>query len=175
MTVSIWISYKVRKKWYLTVNKRNIIYMIALVCVTVLVTSFIFYNAVTDYDKSHDTSDAVANIILPNAQEADPQSLVSVRKIAHLVEYAILGIAVMLLASFVCKGLGKSIYGTAFFYVLAVAVIDEHIQSFSDRTSATKDIILDFCGALIGFFIVYLTVVTVSFFKKRKTEVKNDE
>ena len=86
-----------------------------------------------------------------------------VRKMAHLIEYAVLGIAVMLFVKCVEKDYLKRLYGTALFYVLFVAVLDEYIQGFSGRTSSTGDILLDFLGALVGFAFVF----AILFVRKR--------
>ena len=75
----------------------------------------------------------------------------------------------MLLVYRIKKDYGVGLYATAFFYVLLVAVLDEHIQSFSDRTSSTGDILLDFIGSLTGFAaVVALVSAKCRFFKNEK-------
>ena len=73
-----------------------------------------------------------------------------VRKGAHLAEFFLLGFLVMYAVAEVKKKL-PSMVGFGYFYVLLVAVTDEFIQSFSDRTSSVKDVLIDFTGAFIGF------------------------
>lgn len=138
-------------------NKRIVKYGV-LIGIVVAITVFIFSNSIRSYDASRNTSDAVSEIILPNEYATNEAISLLIRKIAHLVEYAALGCAVMLVVLAFRNDAGKMLYGTGLFYVLAVAVIDEHIQSFSDRTSSTGDIILDFGGALIGFLVSWLVV-----------------
>ena len=136
-----------------------------------LITSFIFMNSFNDSYVSHNLSDAVVEIILPPKYAlADGISLL-IRKTAHLIEYAALGVAVITLAKQVEKDFGKKYYSMTLFYVLAVAVIDEHIQSFSDRTSSTSDILLDFAGAVIGMLAVLGTMWIV----KRIRRIKKGE
>lgn len=123
-----------------------------------LITLFVICNALEGLEKSRDASNAVSDVILPQKYSQNKDMRLLVRKTAHLVEYAALGAAVMLLAKEILLDFKKKCYGTALFYVLAVAVADEHIQRFSDRTSSTGDIILDFSGALLGMFVAWLVL-----------------
>lgn len=142
--------------------------LIALALIVLLVTSFIIANSLEGLEQSRDASNAVSDAILPQeyAQSKDARRLV--RKAAHLVEYAALGVAVMLLTKEISVDFEKKCYGTALFYVLAVAVADEHIQRFSDRTSSTGDIILDFCGAVVGFLAAWLVMKLYAAIRKKK-------
>ena len=140
-----------------------------------IVTLFIFGNSFAGYDMSHDTSNSISEIILPDKYSDSEKVLLIIRKMAHLIEYAALGMAVMQFAKCVEKDYRKKLYAFACFYVLFVAVLDEHIQSFSDRTSSTGDILLDFFGALIGFAIVitiYFICVKLKKRKERRTFVE---
>lgn len=78
-----------------------------------------------------------------------------VRKGAHLFEFCLLGIAVMHTVFVVGERFGRNVVGYGFFCVLMIAVIDEYIQSFSDRTSSVGDILIDFAGACVGFLFVW--------------------
>lgn len=133
----------------------------------VAITIFIFSNSFDDYTASKCMSDTVSEIVLPHEYAIRENVSLLVRKIAHLLEYAVLGISVMLSIKF-NESISKKLCAWALFYVLFIAVIDEHIQSFSDRISSTKDILLDFCGALIGFAIVIITHYIYSKIKKKK-------
>lgn len=85
-----------------------------------------------------------------------------VRKAAHFSEYALLGFFVELLAA--------SLSGRLRFLVpeglcLAVALIDECIQFFSDgRSAQLKDVFIDLSGATIG---VLLALLLIAIFGKR--------
>ena len=78
-----------------------------------------------------------------------------VRKCAHLVEYAILGILACRAFSrwtthFVLVGLG---------FVLLIASLDEFNQSFNpQRTSTPWDVALDFAGGVLG--VVLFALIT---------------
>ena len=152
-------------------SKRKFRYEILLVLIFAI-TLFIFGNSIVGYDMSQNTSNSVSEIILPDKYSGNETILLIIRKIAHLVEYAMLGFSVMLFVKCVEVNCGKKLYASAFFYVLLIAVLDEHIQSFSDRTSSTGDILLDFFGTLIGFTIV-LSLFFI--FVKRKNMKKLKE
>ncbi len=122
----------------------------AMAAVIALVVAVIFMNSGENVESSHYFSGLIMRLFQLEGDAGYEQTELIIRKIAHLVEYAVLGIAVM---AFLLKT-KKTFYGMAMFFVLAVAVVDEHIQSFSGRNSATGDILLDFVGALMGFGIV---------------------
>lgn len=150
--------------------RKTIVIYVSILCV-VIATLLIFVNSTMDYESSHGMSGNVIDIITDNEEKKEPWELI-VRKVAHMIEFAFLGLAVIVLTWNINSQFHKSLFGFSFFYVLAVAVTDEHIQSFSDRTSSTGDIILDFCGALIGFFIGWLIIKVYEKIKrhyKRKT------
>ena len=142
-------------------------YAWVLYCLFVLaVTCFIWRNSIMDAAASSQSSNVIVDMIAP----ADPNKVDFwskwIRKAAHIVEYAMLGVAVSCLVHYVKSHYHRISYGWAFFYVLAVAVTDEHIQSFSDRSSSTNDIVLDFIGAVLGFVLVLLAIQV--YFKVKK-------
>lgn len=145
-----------------------LIYGACFSTLVILLTVFILFNSTKGNQKSHEISNAITEIIDINKSGADASKSINVRKIAHVVEFSALGMAVICLSIFCYRVFNVKTYGTAFFYVLAVAVADEHIQSFSDRSSSTSDIILDFFGALIGFCIVGIIVGIISAVKSAK-------
>lgn len=144
------------------------------VCAILLCTMFIVLNSVASNEVSHSYSDSVVEMLTPNKDgKADAQEIeYLVRKAAHLIEFSALGFVVMCFCTYAKKHYDKAICGFAFFYVLAIAVADEHIQSFSGRNSATGDIILDFCGGLIGFFLGWITVLVYTAIKHRYNKRK---
>ncbi len=141
-----------------------------MILAVIVITSVIFVKSFENISTSHSYSDAIAEAISSdNADYIEKGNLeVTIRKWAHVIEYAVLGIAVMCLLLNVHKAFNKPFFGVASFYVLAVAVVDEHIQSFSDRTSSTDDIILDFVGALLGFAFTFGVYLLISFIKNKR-------
>ena len=132
-------------------KKKNYFLMILIASTVCAITAFIISQGLMDYNTSHGVSDTVVDIIDPDQQLEAIKT--PVRKLAHLVEYAALGVAIMLLVGEVYRDFKKRCLGFACFYALLVAVVDEHIQSFSDRTSSTADILLDF---LVLLFLIFL-------------------
>ena len=71
------------------------------------------------------------------------------RKAAHFIEYLILGVLLFLMfRTFNVSLWNRGIY--SLFVVLLCAVLDEYFQSFVFRTSSVNDVMLDFCGGLLG-------------------------
>ena len=174
--------------------KYNKILIIALAAIVLLVSGFIFGNSFKDYEKSRKTSDKIVSVIAPDEENKsqavdsmveiggaisvwtdhnDAPEEISVgfviRLFAHLIEFSALGAAVMGLVLAVRAEYGRLFLGWAFFYVLAVAVTDEYIQSFSDRSSSIGDVLLDFSGALIGFAAVLLVYYVIVWIKRRRS------
>lgn len=87
------------------------------------------------------------------------------RKLAHLIEFFVLGVLTFTNVNIIFKTYHKSFYGYGLFFVLSVAVTDEFIQIFSGRTSSVKDILIDFFGAVIGL----ITVAVFTHFRKNKS------
>ena len=58
------------------------------------------------------------------------------------------------------------------FLLLAVAVIDEYIQSFTGRISSVKDILIDFGGGVTGLGLVSLAVLFHRLWRNRRMPEK---
>ena len=109
---------------------------------------------------------------MPGGQDIAKQLLeiFPVRKIAHFVEYMILG--GLSAASWVLyqeeeKENRKPFFLIAWGFCVLFAVLDELHQAFvPGRTSSIRDILLDSVGALFGAFLVALIV---------KHVIKNDK
>ena len=76
-----------------------------------------------------------------------------VRKAAHFTEYFILAVLLLFMfRSFNVSLWNQGIY--SLFVVLLCAVLDEYFQSFVFRTSSVGDVMLDFCGGLLGVSVL---------------------
>ena len=131
--------------------------LILLAVIPLLVTLFIFSNSLKDSASSNAVSDRVIEWLRPILDRIFPDVALQnflVRKLAHVLEFAMLGIAIALFHRYVQNYCGKHFYGFACFYGLAVAVIDELIQSISDRTDSVQDVCLDFSGYMIGVLLM---------------------
>ena len=86
--------------------------------------------------------------------------LTYVRKVAHVTEYAVIGIEL----GFLWAGLQKGFQGlwNAFSTVLAIAVCDETIQLFAlSRGPQITDVLLDTVSGTAGILIVYFAWIIV--------------
>lgn len=144
--------------------------LIVLFVLIVLSIGFIFFNSLQNSEKSNSASGIIVEFVervldkFFGENEIDINYLV--RKGAHLTEFCILGFVVM----GVVMTVGMKYLGYGLFYVLAVAVTDEYIQSFSDRTSSVKDILIDFTGAMVGFCICAVVILTIRKIRKSLKE-----
>ena len=137
-----------------------------------LLTSFILYNAGKSSESSHEDTFIVEDILLQDTQIVPPHKLhYTVRKAAHLFEYALLGAVVAWTLTQLRKKWGGAVYGFGLFYLLAVGVLDEYVQSFSGRSSLLSDVLLDFVGGMLGLGLVAGVCILALFCKriKRKT------
>ncbi|MBQ9860009.1 MAG: VanZ family protein [Clostridia bacterium] len=122
--------------------------------ILLFLTAFILYNAGQSSESSHEDTVFVEDVLLQGAQIVPPHLRhYTVRKAAHLFEYALLGAMAVCVLNQLKKRWGAAVYGFGLFYVLAVGVLDEYVQSFTNRSSLLSDVLLDFCGALIGMAI----------------------
>ncbi len=152
--------------------KKNKIVIITVLIV--LATAFIFSNSLKNSEESNAASGVILELVKPILElitDSEAQASFIVRKGAHLTEFFLLGFLVLSAVTEIKKKLPE-IVGFGFFYVLSVAVTDEFIQSFSDRTSSVRDVLIDFTGAMLGFaayaFINYCVIKV----NKRKSDVR---
>lgn len=141
---------------------------ILLIATIILTLAFIWSNSLVTGVKSNSESmevtQKVQSVVDPNKNIPPVKFNVFVRKSAHIFEFMLLGLELMLL-----KLASKKIQlSTILFIILASAVIDEFIQSFSDRTDLVSDIIIDFSGALIAIFIIQIVYLVCKKYVFRK-------
>ena len=102
---------------------------------------------------------------------------VVIRKSAHFIEYAILGLELVIFITInkslpdddKKRGLIKkllSLYPTAFVLSLFVGSIDETIQHFTGRYSSVWDVLLDLAGASFSI-LIFLLLRTIFLRRKR--------
>ena len=89
-----------------------------------------------------------------------------IRKVAHAVEYAVIGLELAILWSDVGKGF-QGLWN-ALSTVLAIAVFDETIQLFAtSRGPQITDVLLDTAGGTVGILTVYLIAIICRCIKKK--------
>lgn len=149
----------------------------AVIILSVLTVAFIWSNSLQNGAESASVSDSIVDIIKPifdpgNRMPVDTFSFM-LRKAAHFTEHMLLGAELALLRRLFLPD-GRNI-GRLFapFTVLLIATVDETIQRFTERTSSTLDVILDFCGGMFGILIVFTAVKVFALLKNRKSAAGN--
>ncbi len=142
---------------------------------TLCVAAIIFWNSLQNAQQSNGLSDgvltAVKPILSPLFGGSEEAMDFFVRKSAHFIEFAVLGLCLGGIADGICVHFWRtSLAFFPLFATLSAAVTDEFIQSFSDRTSAVKDVILDFCGGLFGLAAIILVFAALRSRRKSKEE-----
>ena len=145
-----------------------------LIAIFLVIVCFIWGNSVLSSQLSSEMSMAVGKFLASIFGTGDSTATVgglSVRKIAHFVEFAALGVVSSLLFKGFLKS--KSIY----LLIVAlcgffVALMDETIQIFSNRGSSVRDVWIDVFGYVAGAVIVAAICLLIAHFNKKKTENK---
>ncbi len=138
-------------------KKRFLLFLLS----SVLVTGFIFFNSFQGPDSSNESSgfflklfEPITNYLDKFIEDADWNFVI--RKGAHFTEFCVLGILSCNTFLSIDSRKRVSLLGYNFFCVLSVAVCDEFIQSFTGRTSSVRDVLIDFCGAVVGIAAVLI-------------------
>jgi VanZ family protein len=134
-----------------------------------------FYNSTVKSEESNAESNAIAGSLQP---KVDPNGTIQiktfreiVRKAAHVLEFAALGVWFSLMALLLSRGVWRPVWehiSAPLFATLMTAVTDEFIQSFTGRTSSLKDVLIDFAGGLVGFFLTAGIYALVSSARRRR-------
>lgn len=136
------------------------------VILTVFSIVFILSNSLKNGEESYEQSkglvDLIESIFDPNDTISTEDINYFVRKVSHILEFALLGFSVAGMITLICYTKGNHHISLPLLCGLLVAVIDEFIQSFTGRTSSVSDVIIDFvgviCGVLIGELLVTLKI-----------------
>ncbi len=160
------------------------IFEILLILSMVATVAFAFYQSSLPKQVSAETSDKVGTIVGEIIEEIFPPETpvgdfvqVNIRKIAHFVEFALLGTEAALYIFFFKN---KLVYTLASYpAALFIALLDETIQILSERGPMIADVWLDFSGfltlSLITYGVLYLgKFVSHSIKNKVKNNGKNN-
>lgn len=148
-----------------------------IIGVTVLIViCFIWGNSVLSSDISRKISAAVGDVmadILGRGDSSTTLGGLSVRKLGHFFEYAVLGIVFPLFLTCFVKAI--SLRATLTVSVaMAVPLIDETIQFFSGRGPSLRDVWLDIAGYAVGCAVIHLVLIIVwTFVLKSKKQQLN--
>ena len=122
-------------------NKWNVGIAI-FVLVSLLVTGYIFYNSLQKAEDSDARSDKVVEqiqpIVDPDEKIAKEDMKKYTRKVAHFIEFTMLGISVGCVFGCVYGKIKKVFVSLPLFLTLFVGVVDEFIQKFGDRASTLR-------------------------------------
>ena len=130
---------------------------------------FILGNALLGYNASHAISGWLVSLLGLNEGATVGEGDFILRKIAHVLEYAVLGILVTMLCVLLKKNQKRMCVWFSLFFFLSVGVLDEFFQSFSSRTSAVSDVLLDFGAAVVGMAMVHGVSKMMQIAKKNKS------
>lgn len=118
------------------------------------IVGFILINGLLDYNASHAFSGWLVRLLGLDSKAGAEIGDFLLRKLAHITEYSLLGLLTQTIR-FLLKKQGKNIKSwVPLLFILAVGILDEFFQSFSSRTGAVSDVILDFAGAMLGIGVV---------------------
>ena len=139
---------------------------------SVAITAFIFSNSARYAAQSNAVSGGLMDLLRPLLQPFFSSEEVMhkfVRKAAHFAEFGTLGFCMGMTADGVCRPFwrGSRVF-VLLFAGLGVAVTDEFIQSFFDRTSSVCDVLLDFAGAAAGVIFAALLITIFLRFKQKR-------
>jgi len=130
-------------------TRRRMFVLTLLVLLTLL---FIWENSLTSRADSSDRSRQAAQWLQENFEDVRGIGWLAghVRKAAHFIEYAVLGILGALILQTAGVGRNGHYILHLLFFCLLAAVLDEALQMTTDRASRATDVLLDFSGALTG-------------------------
>ena len=151
---------------------------ILLILLIAINLAFIWCNSLLDQTQSGQVSSEVTEVIRPILEPIigeDNYSGGIVRKLAHFVEFGVLGGLLSLLMNrlHLTRGLSRLLLLP---YLLTsgllAAMIDETIQLYTNRGSQVLDVWLDYAGVAVGFAATHtVTMAILVIIKKRKTSL----
>lgn len=153
---------------------------IILIALIICTLCFTFYQSMLPPEQSSEVSDSVSDAIEPIIPSDTPTGSyvhTNLRKIAHFVEFAALGLEVALFVILFLPTWGASVRSRLTFilhsYLVApiTALLDETIQIFTNRGSSVSDVWLDTAGFVSFATLVYLIYLAVVFIRRRRTGV----
>lgn len=152
--------------------KYKSILRIALLVLILATLAFIFVQSMLPPKKSQAESDKIGEIvgeIIPPETPAGDYVQKNIRKIAHFVEFFILGCEVALYVIIFIPRIKWALLSLP--TALLTAFFDESIQIFSKRGPSIKDVWIDFSGFLLASLAFY-TVATLIVFIYNKCKQK---
>ena len=138
-------------------KKRNLLSIVVLILIVVLF-AFIWGNSLESIPDSRARSSVVKDMVEPLLEVFVGEGNVTmnlVRKLAHLIEFGLLGVGLTVFV-ILRKQRGLQAIVNCLFVGLIVALADETIQLYSNRGSQVQDVLLDFGGVAAGVVLAWL-------------------
>ena len=132
-------------------------------------------NSLLSREDSGAVSDWVRQLletIFGNETPAAQFILVKIRKIAHFLEYSVLGIEAVLFTFLARPVSGQGVFNCTALGLMA-ATIDESIQIFAGRGAMVQDILLDMSGFLLAGGITLGILISARRIRGKSVEEKN--
>ncbi len=129
---------------------------VALLALIALTAAFAFVQSSLSPEASSSESGAVGDVIgeiIPPETPVGGYVQTNIRKIAHFVEFALLGAEVAVYILVFTPWRERVILSYPF--AVITAFLDESIQMFTDRGPAISDVWIDFSGFVCASLIVY--------------------
>ncbi len=139
------------------VTGRRRVAVVALALVILANIIFIWWNSLQSRTESQTLSLGVLQVLRPLLETVLPPERVTdhlIRKLAHFTEFGTLGAGLALLAVLLRRETLRAAID-CLLAGLAVALIDETIQIFTQRGSQVSDVLIDFAGAATGIAAVF--------------------
>ncbi len=162
--------------------KKRLILRLIIYILIVLNVAFIWSMSLFSREASSGQSMGIVGRlfeIFPSLRRFSAEVLeVIIRKLAHFCEFASLGALSAFAVWEHTSRHGDAFFGFAFpvlLSCLAVASTDETIQLFFDRGCRIRDVMLDFSGAVFGFFAVSLLRAIILFIRSKKNTATAEE
>ena len=155
-------------------TRKRIVDIILLVLIFSTVV-FIFSRSMLSKEASSEESRAVGGImaiIFPEGTAIGDFVQSNVRKIAHFVEFFVLGVELSLFAYLSMKRKPYVLF--SYLFLFAVAFLDETIQIFSGRGPSIIDVWIDFSGAFLAFTSIYLVPIAIIMINSKKKRTENN-
>lgn len=143
--------------------------IITLAILFLIVLCFIWGNSMLSVEVSSKISSAVGEILKKffgggeNSVAADGMS---VRKLAHFVEFCALGVTSSLLLKF-CVRNPYVCFSLLALLGMFIPIVDETIQIFSGRGPSIRDVWIDIGGYVLGCLLVFLYLYLKMIFAKK--------
>ena len=151
--------------------KINKLFKIALLILIIATLAFIFVQSMIPPNKSQAESDKVGDIIgeiIPPDTPTGDYIQNNIRKLAHLVEFFVLGCEVALYMILYMPRIRWAALSLP--SALLVALLDESIQIFSGRGPSILDVWIDFFGFFISSVIFYTVACVVIFISEKRKQ-----